>query len=327
VHVHGLIMNNTPTPPESLKFYYTTSTKKWYAVLNGIVTLLLIANIIGLTAVAGHGKDYKKLHLVYVTDDVLQRTGDTRCNVFLLFVSSVVISAGFHAYATICPLHDLSKRIYTGRIVSRWWMFVFSLPPMHAGMLIGVAGVTEVWALFACWAIIVLMVSIMWPSDNAPTTTHALFRVHGLAPMLIIYITFWAFAMWTGDYNPFAVGCLIALLAVVFGINSILVREKTHGPLYKEAAMTISSFTLHAGVPWLWVAANGPIKAVTGPWTALCVIAVASTVAFVWALQNVDRINLEVAETTANTPAGNQMLLPDAIPAEPDDVIIDALVN
>lgn len=244
-----------------------TALTEWFVSLNRWTSILLVTNTIALVALAAN-QDYTLYSLHYERNNTLVAVGSTRLNAMWCFAMSALILAVGHMWLACSP-RTAVKLLRVNRNPYRWGILVLSTPPLHVGMLVGVAHVESVWAFYACCVLLLTMCTMMWLVDGS-TAWKPRVVVTGLVAGL--YTTFWAFLWWTGDrQSPIAICSQIMLVITLLLCIAVFGAVRPGDVCYKEAALTVSAALLHVGSPWIWVTSQiNPHN--LAPWSAMCAI-------------------------------------------------------
>jgi len=266
----------------------TEDAATWYKQVNiGIATFLLVNLLPFLGAV--WSKDYGKTSMTLVRNETMVTTGDVRFNIAAAFALASVICSLCHVWISVFPTAVI-RSVLKGTNPYRWGMLLLSLPTLHVALLFGVAKVSNVWAFFSSTSVTMGLLTVLYLVENIVETNR---RVWPTALMTIFYLTFWAFAWWTGDRkNPLALACVTITIAAFLCLFLFFRPTTKTGHLRREACLIIGIAVLHVGGMWLWVAAQATVF-LLAPWSALCAIVLVTIAAAAFAFDGIRSITWE----------------------------------
>jgi hypothetical protein len=296
----------------------TEDAATWYKQLNiGVATFLLINLIPFLAAV--WNKDYGKTSMTLIRNDTVTTTGDVRFNIAAAFSLASAICALGHIWISVFP-GAVIRMVLKGTNPYRWGMLLLSLPTLHVALLFGVANVSNVWAFFASTSVTMGLLTVVYLVEAVEETIR---RVWPTFLMGMFYLTFWAFAWWTGDRrNPLALACVTITIAGILCIFLFYRPRTKTGHLRREACLTIGMAILHVGGMWLWVAAQATVF-LLAPWSALCAIVLVATGTSAFAFDRIRHISFDTEFATL----GTELLENSIIIEEPANELENELVE
>jgi len=259
---------------------------RWYRNLNVGIAVVYLLNVIPFL-VSVWKNDYNKVTMTLFRNGTVTSVAAARFNIAAAFLTSSLLCAVCHVWVA-CRPGNVVRAVLAGSNPYRWGMLLISLPTLHVAMLFGVAVVSEVWAFYASALLSMSMLTILYHAEKSETTS-----VWSSLMIGSFYVTFWAFAWWTGNRkNPIALACLCTLIVGLLLVFLVVRPKHKRGYLYREAFLTISTTSLQMGAMWLWVASQST-KFDLAPWSAFCSIVLLTAAFAVYQLEKIKAISFD----------------------------------
>jgi hypothetical protein len=258
----------------------------WISRLYTTSAVILLVSLI-IFGVISSGNDDSLVTLEYAAKNQSVVLGTRAFNLSTAYVLGLLAAVVSQTIVALAP-SVLEPHLQNGRNPIRWLMLAFTAPALQTVTLVGIAEVTDVWAVFGAVAITGLSLLMLFLIESAP---HGICTVCAAALGLVgTFVAYWAL-VWraSGTFDVFTLG-------VSCFLNTMLVMACTatynwkRWPYKREAVMQSATMLFELGMPWLWAASSRTSSTALTTWTTfliLSALAVGSTWAAVASSDNI----------------------------------------
>jgi hypothetical protein len=262
------------------------SPHAWIARLYTTSALILLISLVVFGVISG-GNDESIVTLEYAFKNTSVVLGSRAFNLSTAYILGLLAAVVLQTIVALVP-SMLEPHLQSGRNPIRWLMLAFTAPALQTVTLVGIAEVTDVWAVFGAVAITGLSLLMLFLIESAP---HGDWTVVAAALGLVgTFVGYWTL-VWraSGTFDVFTLG-------VSCFLNSMLVLACTatynwkRWPYKREAVMQSATMLFELGMPWLWAASSRTSSTALTTWTTFMVLsalAIGSTWAAVATSENI----------------------------------------
>jgi len=253
------------------------SPRRFLRELNLAAAFLLLAS--GALCI-GYSNNRGIVQLSYSVNNTDVHTTLHSFSVGMIYATMLGFSSMHHIILAKWPGRTI-RDLKSGGHVDRWIAFSVVLPTTSMATVVGIASVTDVFAVYAAAAIASVLVFALWISATQQAWLGT--RVLILAAAVALFLTFWLFVWaqtvrFTAPLLMYSVGTVLMLLVALL-IWKVIKRRLT-----REAVLINVSVGLQLGCAGVWAAMHHSLSASAAPFrvfvavllifAAMCIFAV-----------------------------------------------------
>jgi hypothetical protein len=286
--------------------------QKQYRVSTGVLFVSLI--LIGI----GNGKRQDRtIKIDYANDGRTHALGAGVFNLSAVYLTSMIIALFHNMLIAVYPTLILTNKGTALRKSNeiRWIILLLTLPILLAITVVGVAGLTDGWAVFAIVVLTICTLVLLWVMEVSKTPTCQMSVA--LGSFALMGTIFWIFVyIATESKNIFSLTfstLMVILMLVMFGKG-----HTDKNLLRREALLHSSTVLIQIGIPWMWVAGNVELtetSSILRIWGIYVVITLLLTATVVW----INRLPTHLIDSNDFHPLHNPLLTVDNSTKEEDD--------
>lgn len=240
-----------------------TLLEKWVVRTNAISAALLLIVAISCTAIGGVNHEFN------VTTDMVG-IHHTQFGVGPTLAYASIMEASCRLWTAFAP--GVTIRVMEYRSMSvRFPLMALSFPALNAAVLVGLAAVGSIWALFSivCVSLLLLMSVWMTTCEVKPSKTQYTITLLSIA----LYVSAWGIAIKTSQLSvPLGLVCYLLVSSSIW-ITFVVMRAcVTTTPAYTEALASSFCNMLYTLPPCLWVT-QMQTDFLLAPWIVLLILA------------------------------------------------------
>jgi hypothetical protein len=271
----------------------------WVCRLYSTSAAILLVSLLVFTVISRNDTN-RMVMLEFAVGNRTQLIGNHAFNLSSAYVVGLVFAAVAHVVVALAP-SILHPHLAAGRNPARWIILLLSAPLLQAVTLVGIAEVTDVWAVFSVASVTGLGLLMLFLLETAQ---------HGQCTVLMVavgvggtFVGYW-FLIWeaSGTRDTFTLGICCALSVLLVGLFASTYNCAAH-PYKREAIMQSTTLLFLVGMPWLWAASSKSATSTTEMLTTFIFVLVSGGVCTVWALLSTERI-VDAATKSNDGPTG-----------------------
>jgi hypothetical protein len=258
----------------------------WVARLYTTSALILLISLVVFGVISG-GNDDSIVTLEYAFQNTSVVLGSRAFNLSTAYIIGLLAAVVLQTIVALAP-STLEPHLQSGRNPMRWVMLAFTAPALQTVTLVGIAEVTDVWAVFGAISITGLSLLMLFLIESVPHKTCTVWT--GAFGLVAVFVAYWAL-VWraSGTFDVFTLGvsCFMnTMLVLAFAAT----YNWNRWPYKREAVMQSATMLFELGMPWLWAASSRSSSTAITTWTTFMVLsafAIGSTWAAVASSENI----------------------------------------
>jgi len=225
----------------------------WVARVYGVSACILFVSLVVFGVISAKDEE-SEVMLGYSNHYNTVILGKHAFNLSTAYITALMCAVIVHIIVALAP-QILQPSLQRGRNPARWILLIFTLPALQCITLVGVAAVTDLWAVYACLTNNVLMLLMLAMLEQS---THSRAMANLIAIVLAVVIVIYWVLVWraSGSSNdPFslAVSCFSSL----FLLGSFAITYGWKKRVYvREAVLQTATLMTEIGLPWIWIASS-----------------------------------------------------------------------
>ena len=280
-------------------FSGTLTAAAWVTRLYTASAAVLLISLL-VFGVISAGDHSSTVTLEYASKNKTIVLGHRAFNLSTAYIFALLFAVVLHTVVALAP-SILEPRLITGRNPSRWLMMAFTAPILHTVTLVGIAKVTDVWAVFTSIAVTSLSLLMLYLLESAPHSPCMAWTT-ALA-VVASFVGYWVL-VWrvSNEADTFTLGisCFLSVALVAVFAATYTWRSD---PFKREAVMQSATLLFEIGMPWLWAASTSSSTTMLTTWTSFLILS-SFAIGCTWvAISSTNRI--------ANTAGEKKLLDPD----------------
>ena len=236
----------------------TVAPRRFLRELNVVASLfLLIAGILCIVYSNNRGT----VQLSFTVNNTEVKTTPHTFSLGTVYAAMLGFSAVHHAVLAKWPSRTL-RYLRRGMHVDRWIAFSVALPTTSVATLVGIATVTDVFAVYASVSIAVVLLFGIWLATKSEVwiVTRVLIAV----AVITLFLTFWLF-VWAQTVRFTTPLLMYSMGTVVMLVASIVMWHAIKRAITREAILINVSIGLQLGCAGIWATLNHNSAASSAP--------------------------------------------------------------
>jgi len=205
------------------------------------------------------------VQLSYSVNNTYVATSPRRFDVGFVYVGTLSVSCLHRIVIAVWP-ERVARSIASHGNVDVLLSLVFLLPAINVAAMVGIGGVTDIFAAYAAAGTSALLVMTMWLAMLSGT--HFLFTLITVTLATTLYLSMWAFA-WAETVVHGTPLLLFTLGTVVILLACMLVRHASSRAIVRAAALDNASVALQMACAAIWIGLHHSATALMAPFAAL----------------------------------------------------------
>jgi len=247
LRLNPLAQTPMPVPP-----------RRFLRELNVAAALLLL--VVGIVC-GVYTSDRGTVQLSFTVNNSNVKTAPHVFSVGTVYAAMLGFSAAHHVMLAKWPGRTL-RYLRRGVHTDRWLAFAVVLPTTSVATVVGIAGVTDIFAVYAAVSIAVVLLFGLWLATQHEVwaATRAVVALAAIA----LFLTFWLF-VWAQTVRFTTPLLMYSMGTVIMLVASVIMWHTIHRAITREAILVNVSVGLQLGCAGIWAALHRSAAAASAP--------------------------------------------------------------
>mgnify|MGYP006094698551 CR=1 FL=1 len=235
------------------------------------------------------------------------------------YTAGLLLAMVAHVVVALVPTL-LHPHLAAGRNPARWIIMLLCAPLLQAVTLVGIAGVTDVWAVFAVASVSglgLMMLFVLESGSHGPCTVFMMAAGIGST-----FVGYWALiwrASGATDTFSLAICCGMTVLLITLFASTYNCRRQ---PYKREAVMQSTTLLFLVGMPWLWSLSSNSSTTTAETLGSFVLILLAGVACTTWAVISTGRI-VDPTSMLNDHPTGTPLITDSEEEDGAETIVVD----